>query len=223
MNLAIITHADDNVKQMKGISHPLIEQYADKCNADYINMTHKCDVPHAYRILKLSQYLEQYDRILNLDSDIIINKDCPNIFDHVPQDHIGTIYEDVGTRQGDRRQRIHKSQQKFGEIGWKTGYINTGVLLVSKIHQNIFQPINGELWMNLGYDDVHLGYNINKNKHLIHELEYKWNHMSMFSEPWNGNADRFKSHIIHYAGKGLFDKGNRIEQMKFDKDKIYVR
>jgi hypothetical protein len=49
----------------------------------------------------------------------------------------------------------------------------------------------------------------------------KWNHMTMFSEPWNGNANRFDSYIIHYAGKGVFDKTSRMEQIKSDKDIIY--
>ena len=43
--------------------------------------------------------------------------------------------------------------------------------------------------------------------------------MTMFSEGWNDNADRFDSHIIHYAGEGIFDKGiivNKTEQIISD-------
>ena len=47
--------------------------------------------------------------------------------------------------------------------------------------------------------------------------------MTMFSEPWNGSADRFKSHVIHYAGRGVFDSsvGNKVEQLKKDNNKLY--
>ena len=46
--------------------------------------------------------------------------------------------------------------------------------------------------------------------------------MTMFSEPWNGSPDRFKSYIIHYAGAGIFDAvPDRITQMKNDYNKIY--
>ena len=109
MKLAIITHADKNVKEMKSISHPLIEQYADDCGADYINMIQECEVPHAYRILQLKEFLNIYDRVLNLDSDIIINKNCPNIFEEVPFEKIGTIFEDKGSRAPDRHRRINKA------------------------------------------------------------------------------------------------------------------
>jgi hypothetical protein len=47
--------------------------------------------------------------------------------------------------------------------------------------------------------------------------------MTMFSEPWNNSADRFESHIIHYAGSGVFDSrvSNKVEQMKLDYKRIY--
>jgi len=68
-----------------------------------------------------------------------------------------------------------------------------------------------------------MAYNINKYQFKVHELEYKWNHMTMFSHSWNNFADRFQSHIIHYAGKGVFDAGvnNKVEQMKLDYERIY--
>jgi len=221
MKIAIITHADKNVKEMKSISHPLIEQYADDCGADYINMIQDCEMPHAYRILQLREYLNIYDRVLNLDSDVIINKNCPNIFDEVPFEKIGTIFEDKGTRAGDRHNRIKKAKQKFGVISWETGYINTGIFLVSNIHKEIFQPINGELWMDLGYDDVHLGYQIRKHNFDIHELDFKWNFMTMHVESWNKCADRFNSYILHYAGRGTYNSNNRVDQMRKDYNKIY--
>ena len=31
---------------------------------------------------------------------------------------------------------------------------------------------------------------IHKLGYDIHELEYKWNHMTMFSEDWNNNANK---------------------------------
>lgn len=221
MKLAVVTHADSKVKEMSDLTHPYIIDYASRCNAHYLNLDHECNVPHAYRILKFFDLLDEYDRILNLDSDILINKNCPNIFEEVPADNIGTVFEDVGTRTKDRRDRIRLSQQKFGDIGWNCNYINSGVFVVSKIHKCIFQPIDGQLWTSLGYDDVLLGYQIKKNNFDIHQLDYRWNHMTMFSEKFNNCADRFKSYIIHYAGQGLFDKPNRILQIKSDIMRIY--
>ena len=102
------------------------------------------------------------------------------------------------------------------------GYTNAGTFVVSKQHKNIFTPHNGEYWLDWGSADLHLSYNIHKYGHKIYELDFKWNHMTLFSEPWNNNADRFQSYIIHYAGGGLFDEGmiSRKHQMESDLKKL---
>jgi len=61
------------------------------------------------------------------------------------------------------------------------------------------------------------GYNIHKHNFTIQELPFQFNHMSMFSEEWNGSADPFESFIIHFAGRN-----NRTDaEIKEVRDKIY--
>lgn len=38
-----------------------------------------------------SPYVRNFDRILQLDCDMLIRNDCPNIFDLVPEDNIGVV------------------------------------------------------------------------------------------------------------------------------------
>jgi hypothetical protein len=110
----------------------------------------------------------------------------------------------------------------FRPVGWYRGYINTGFVVFNKIHQPIFDPIeDGQYWTGWGSDDIHLGYQIHRFGFKVHELSYKWNHMTMFSEPWNGSPSRFDSYIIHYAGHGVWDKSNRVEQIAADIERIY--
>jgi hypothetical protein len=82
-----------------------------------------------------------------------------------------------------------------------------------------FYYINN-LYLDLGFDCVELGYQINKNNYGIHELSYKFNHMTMYSETWNNNKSRFESYIIHYAGQGNFYGGyirkNKLDLLKED-------
>ena len=223
MKLLVITRADSAVGAITEITHPFLVDYAERCGADFLILEEEseCKVGHGkhhFKIMKLGNLLDEYDRILCLDSDIVIRSDCPDLFDVVPYESIGTVYEDKGTRQEDRHNRINLSQEQFGDIGWKEGYINTGVFLVSKPHKDIFSKINGEFYTGSGFDDVHLGYNINKNNHPVFELPFIYNHMTMFSEGWNDNANRFDSFIIHYAGGGVFENNyiDKIEQMTSD-------
>lgn len=228
MKLAVVTRADDNIKSYTDLTHPIIEKFCKTWNADFIKLDHNPGImtddnhPHL-RIMKSLDLLDTYDRILHLDSDVVINVNCPNIFELVHDNLVGTIFEDKGSRTAARRTVIRKIQNTFGDIGWLNGYINTGVFIVSKMHKELFTPIDGKYWTGWGSDDVHIGYKIRKLNFKIYELPFQFNHMTMFSEPWNNNANRFDSYIIHYAGAGIFDQSckTRLQQIKNDIKQIY--
>jgi hypothetical protein len=223
-NYAIVTRADNGV-EYASITHPTIMSYAKRCNADFIILDDEPPVmtednnPH-YRIAYVYDILEDYDRVILLDTDILVKESCPNLFDVVPEDKIGSIYEDVGHKASDRRARIKKIQQEWGDVGWETGYTNAGTMVVSKQHREIFRPHNGEYYLPWGSADLHLSYMIHKHKFEVHELPFQYNHMSMFSDGQGASANRFDSHIIHYAGAGIFDAPSRIEQIRRDRDAL---
>ena len=242
--LAVVTRSDEVVQEWAELTHPLFRKYAEKCGAEFLIISGKPpfldadNQPH-YRLLMIYKLLEKYDRILHLDTDMIISKNCPNIFEEVPEDMIGSIYEDVGTRISDRRQKIAYIQQLWGDVNWKTGYTNAGTFLLSSQHKDIFKPHGGKFWTAQGTADLHMSYNIHKYNFKVKELDFKWNHMTMFSEEWNNNASRFDSYIIHYAGRGVFNEEDiskealhkhlmdtdrqacKLEQAKLDYKKIY--
>jgi len=228
MKLLVSTRADENVQEQSNITHPILRDYAQRVGADFAILDHVPvsdsgdNRPH-YRIMKQYELFDEYDRILQLDTDMLLHPECPNLFEAVPYEYLASVFEDKGSRQVPRVRTMMAMQQKFGDIGWRSCYINTGVFLASRIHKEIFQPINGEYWTGFGSDDVHLMYLIQKNSFPMVELPFQFNHMTMFSEPWNNSADRFKSFIIHYAGGGVFDQGvsNKIEQMKLDYKRWY--
>jgi len=226
MKKLIVTRSDNNIKEMTDITHPIIRMFSKKWNADFEIFDHDSDCNDIlgrshYRIMKVGERLNEYDKILSIDSDVIITPNCPNLFDIVPFEKVGTIYEDKGTRQKHRQTIIQEVQKKWGYVNWQEGYLNTGVFIVSSIHKNIFEKEQGEYWIGFGYDDIHFGWKIHKFNYLIHELDYRFNHTTMFSEPWNGNKSRFDSYIIHYAGRGCFDCNSRIKQIKKDASLVW--
>ena len=228
MKLLITSRGDNNFTDYSEITHPIFKKYAKKVGADFLQLDHEPPSdsgdgrPH-YRIFKHKELHETYDRILHLDSDALMLPSFPNIFKTVPYEKIGTIYEDKGSRRFIRRETLFSAQNKFGWVNLREGYFNTGCFLTSKIHKDIFSPVDGHYWQGFGSDDVLLAYNTKKLGFEVHELSYKFNHTTMFSEPWNDEADRFKSHLIHYAGRGIFDSevANRLAQIKADYKKVY--
>lgn len=221
MKRAVVTRADASITEMCKMTHPSIVKYSEKCGADFIIYDHEPPVmtgdgrPH-YRITKGKETLKEYDRILFIDSDVLVSPRCPDIFEVVPEDCIGSIYEDKGSRRKRRRSLIRGIQDRWGDVGWAEGYTNAGVFVVSRCHSKIFEPHNGEYWTEWGSADLHMSYMAWKNGYSFFELPFVWNHMTMFSEAWNGSADRFNSNMIHYAGKGSFDGSSRIEQIRKD-------
>tara|TARA_R110000824_G_scaffold13496_6_gene58726 strand:+ start:3180 stop:3932 length:753 start_codon:yes stop_codon:yes gene_type:complete len=222
MKLLITTRADETVREWIKLTHPLFRKYASRVGADFVILDESFNCHEAasgigdglwhFRIMKHYDLHEQYDRILHLDGDVLLTPNCPNLFEHVPYDYIGTLHEDVGARKPNRLACMHAAQEKFGFIGWDSGYINTGVFITSKIHKDIFQKTNGQYFTDWGTDDVHIGYRIKKLGYKVKSLSYQFNHMTMFSEEWNNFANRFDSHIVHYAGKGVFDESDISEE-----------
>ena len=234
MKLLITTRADQTVQGWAELVHPIFKRYADSCGADFAILDETLNCKQAstgigdglwhFRIMVHHDLHEEYDRILHLDSDILLTPNCPNLFDFIPVDSIGTVHEDIGSRKPQRQQCMLMAQAQFGQIGWTDDYINTGVFMTSRQHREIFQPINGEYFTNWGTDDVHIGYQIKKQAHKVFSLPYQYNHMTMFSEPWNNSPSRFDSHIIHYAGRGVFEEGvaqNKLHQAQLDYERLY--
>ena len=234
MKLLVTTRADQNCIDWIELVHPIFRKYAEKITVDFLVLYENLNVPEAgggiklgvyqYRIMRHYDLHEHYDRILSFDTDLILSPNCPNLFEYVPYDHIASVYEDKGTRKTQRVQCMLNAQRQFGNINWDSDYINTGVFLTSKCHRDIYRTINGKYFTDWGTDDIHIGYLIKKLGYKVKELPYQFNHMTMFSEQWNGSPDRFDSHIIHYAGRGIFEEGkaiNKLEQAKLDYKRLY--
>jgi lipopolysaccharide biosynthesis glycosyltransferase len=230
MKRAIVTRADASVAGHAAISHPIFKNLAKDWDADFIVIDETSPVkifdsmPH-FNIIRCQTLLKTYDRILVIDTDTIPTPKLDNLFDLVPETHIGSVLEDVGSRKADRREAIMRANKKFGELPtpWRTDYINTGVFVFSKEHTHIFDSVNGEYFTDWGSDDVHIGYQIKRFGFPIYELDPTYNFMNMFDEPWNGNPSRFEQKIVHYAGSPKKWGPTKEAAMKQDYDIIWQR
>jgi len=217
--LFIATCADDSLKEYSDFTLPIIRFYAHKWNAEFrILDKPKIDEKYGlwcYRTLIFYKLFELYDRAVYIDADCIINKNCPNPFEVVPYDTVGAVMEDKGTRRPERLDIIRRVKAHLGEIDWTEGFFNMGFYVVSKCHRDIFQRVNGKLWEDRCWDSPFYTYQIMRLGFKHKDLGFRFNHMSMFSESWNGSPSRFDSYIIHYAGQANFPgkKGRTRERL----------
>lgn len=212
-NAVIVTGID--VEDELKYSMPTIEAYCKKFNLTLfclknpkLNITGKKDYNY-YKFEKnrIYDYFQDFDRILRLDSDILITPKCPDIFKLLPYNKIGAVYEDVGSRKKQRKQEIVKTKSALGDIpNWYNDYINSGVMVASKMHKEIFK-LDDHILEVLKNNEIGtfqeqniVNWKIKYYGFEIGNMGYKFNHMKMFSEKWNNYANPFKSAIIHMAG-----------------------
>ena len=164
---------------------------------------------------------KKYDRILRLDYDVIITPQCPNLFEIVQENQIGGVFEDVGIAELGRRKQIINIQNHLGSVNWKSGYMNAGVVVVSKQHKKVFNTTIKEINNIQKIKDIstpeqdYFNYMIRKLGFEIHSLDYKFNHIKYFSQ------NRLDSYIIHYAGSKVYDDDLKIKRRAGTNKELY--
>jgi hypothetical protein len=91
-NAVVTVCMGDGYKSVGEVSHPFMKEYADKIGAEFIvfdDQSKKFQYPKNNKFLINELFVNGYDRILYVDTDVLIKRDSPNIFDIVPEDSFG--------------------------------------------------------------------------------------------------------------------------------------
>jgi hypothetical protein len=183
---------------------PTIEAYAKRIDADYkcISEGETGNISHHFTKFQIYELLNKYDRIVYIDADCLVRDDTPNLFNIVPEDSFGAFNESPYT-QG-RTQALIEAMQSYGiqiadEIGRKYDgwYFNTGVMVLSKIHQQIFEKPEAQILITF-YEQSLINARLLAGDYKRYELKHKFNRMTCLDGVLG--EDRHASYIIHYAG-----------------------
>lgn len=185
-------------ERMGDITHPLMRAYAHRIGADFefiskqkISQT----TPH-WEKFQIKEYLTRYERVLYLDTDIIVRGDCPNLFEIVPEDALGAF--DESTYYTDARGRMEVVAETYHEdiSLWDGRYFNTGVLVVSAPHAEVF--VKPEKEVSNFHEQTYLNMLFSKKRIPMYPLDFRFNRM----HPMNVHTGepRLASYIVHYAG-----------------------
>ena len=226
MNLVLTIAMGEEYRRMCSLTHPSIQAYAQKIGAEFMcidKVTVSETTPH-WEKFQISKLLDKYDRILYIDTDIIIRDDCPILFDIVSADKLGVFNEASFT---DRSQELMIDCCKQYNIklpNWNGKYFNTGVMIISQVHKELF--IKPDIEYFSFYEQSYLNMMIAHLEIKIFELEYKFNRMTCMDRFTGEN--RHASYIIHYAGypsldfvMGIIEKD--LAKWKNDEDYNYKK
>jgi len=117
-----------------------------------------------------------------------------------------------------RGQEINLYQELCGEIGWVKDYFNSGVMLVSQRHKEVFK-YRGEILRRsrLFVDQTMLNFRVQKGRFKTFDMGPRFNHFAGLNRSQRLMVTRFESHIIHYAGfEEFYGRGSLLPQMRKD-------
>ena len=209
----------DKARSMLDIGFDLLTNYADKTHSRLVVINEEKIKLEGFPNLEkfqIVEILDNYDRVLYLDADILIHPNCPDIFDVVSNNSFGAVTDNTDNVWGNlnRYDEMINVQRSLGYIKWYSGYFNTGVMLLSKEHKGIFDNPSDRLKFESQFSDqTLLNYNFVKYGYKFYCLDKKFNGMEINSfssrmEPQN----KTKAYIMHFAREG-----DRLKQMKFIK------
>jgi hypothetical protein len=201
-NLVLTIAVGSLYEKMAELTHPSIKKYADKIGADFLSINENyCSTPH-WEKFQVSELLNTYERIIYLDTDIIVREDAPNLFDVVPGDMLALFNEMPFTPE--RQFSLMESCKDYGIRlkNWDGRYFNTGVMVIPRTWKSLFIKPEKEIFNY--YEQGYLNAKIHEqlesvgNEMRVFDLEYKYNRMACM-DSFTGE-ERFASYFIHYAG-----------------------
>jgi len=196
-NLVLTISIGDYYNELAKHTLPSIKKYADKIGADFLNISefNPNYITQKWNKFYISELLNKYKRILYLDIDLIIREDTPSLFDIVPEDKLGMFNEG---RYASRYEYLEQASEYYGEPlkKWGGKFYNSGVMVISRIHKNIFRLPKGIDFVET--DQPYINLRINNDKVEMFDLDYKFNRMDLLDK-FIG-ISRLDSYIVHYAG-----------------------
>lgn len=219
-NNAVVTLTiGDSYRLIGRRSHFFMQAYAKRINADFRIIAHSDHQLHHFDKFKMGDLLEQYDRIIYFDVDVLVTKQCPNLFKIIDNYEIALLDESALANDGERAEhrRVMEKASKEYDIPLPENYcfFNTGVIVFSKRHKPLFAPPEKVVQMEYGEQPLFNLRLINSDFEVA-KLEPSLNRMPYMDKVLK--TPRTDANVIHYAGLP-----DALHQMADDIKKLYPR
>jgi ADP-heptose:LPS heptosyltransferase len=191
-NLVLTISVGDPYNDISKFSLPTIKEYAEKIGADFKCITESTLDDVEWEKTVVFDLLNEYKRIIVFDIDLIIRKDCPSLFDIVPETKLGLFNSGKYVTKVETIKLVSEVYDKtLNKI--TSNYYNTGVMVISKIHKQLFKKPKQILTSFEEYFNL----NLQSENYKVQELEYRYNRIH-YQDKYCG-ISRLDSFIIHYS------------------------
>ena len=211
----IITVGAGPIGSLYKFSGPLMQDYSQKVGADFILLEGQTQKYWGNEKFRIRKYSSAYERILFLDIDILIKRNSPNLFDIIDEDCV-SMHNDrdfLTPRWGikDKKKLLScrfDDEKTIDRLANTKKVYNTGVVLSSKCHENLWEPISYDYRQTHWDEQFQIESNCLYYEYKTKDLPTEFNCQSWMKDFDTMKKDAF---FIHYAG----DK-NREENMERD-------
>ncbi len=220
-------------KQLSEHSLPLIQRYADECEADLHVLT-ESDVeglPHpAHGKKRIQRWLLDRNRVCWIDIDILVKPETPDIFDEVRPGTLGIvdrgfciephhIMHPTNLMPTYLQKLLSITEEEAKELlsGYNNKYYNTGVFVCDALSfplkENEDIPVVN--WMWEFFEQTYFNLRVFQKKIRVTELPWQYNAVDGFC-PTIGNASYLlaNSYMRHYttSKQDLIKDAKRIQK-----------
>lgn len=222
-NFAVcVIPANDSAAELLDISRESIKSYAEKCGADYIELSgNQCEewpIGNKFRLYEVSS---TYDKTVFFDCDVIVKEETPDLFKITPNDKISAYdeYHDWSDKKWivEQYRLINKGFDRPPDANIPRFMINSGVLVIPKSCCEYYKQPDvpyPKIWC---FDQQYLSMVIPDDK--FFRLDRRWNNCFATVDFWDFIENSFIFHINGVKeGDANFAPNARQSLMEYFRD-----
>ena len=201
-----------------------LRRYANRHGLDFVIIDEPLISAHpVYDKFACYHLLDIYERLIFVDSDVLIAPETPNLLDIVPEDSFGAYMVSDHTDLHD--EAIVLVQEVLGDLSWQHDYFNGGVMVFSRNHKKVFDYEDPDLslWAETpgtAYrEQTYLNFKVRQYGLPIFDIGFKFNHTLAVGK----SDERFGSFIIHCKGHRPGNKLDEVRRARFVLDRPRLR
>lgn len=190
--------ANESAMELLDVSRDSIKSYAEKCGADYIELTgNQCEEWPIGNKFRLYHVTSVYEKTVFFDCDVIVRGNAPNLFKITPNDKVSAYDEFHDWPSKDwiiaQYRIINKGFDRSADFNIPKFMINSGVLVIPNSCCEYYkQPADPfpKIWC---FDQQYLSMCLPDEK--FFRLDRRWNNCLATSGFWDGLETSYVQHV----------------------------
>ena len=193
-------------RELLDVTRPSIQRYAEKNNADFIELTNETKTWWGFEKFRAKHFAEQYEETLFIDADCVIHPDAPSIFGRTESLAIHDDYRFLNQTDWIDPERSEIERTLGIVMDRRRTCLNSGVVYCKRESAGIWDPPAETMCTSHTAEQLFVEQSAFRLGYA--ELDSKWNWQFYFRDFWKHAPDAW---VVHLATSN--DKINNAKKM----------